>query len=137
MPDRKAMSDLPHLPVILLGARVPDAFMRRLASRYELIGPLAPPFPETVARLPQADADRVRALITMGTVRNTREAMATLPALGLVSCIGSGYEGVDLDAARERGIADHRSVRFRSGELRGLAEQFRKSRGSRADRQWL
>jgi len=92
-------------PALLLGARVPDAFTRRLAERYELLGPLPAPFPDSVAALPPADAARVRAVITMGTVVTSRDALARLPAVGLVSCIGSGYEGVDLAAARERGIA--------------------------------
>jgi lactate dehydrogenase-like 2-hydroxyacid dehydrogenase len=92
-------------PTVLLGARVPDAFVRRLAERFELLGPLPAPFPETVAALPAADAARVRAVITMGTVNTSRDALLRLPAVGLVSCIGSGYEGVDLAAARERGIA--------------------------------
>jgi lactate dehydrogenase-like 2-hydroxyacid dehydrogenase len=91
-------------PTILLGARLPDAFAQRLATRYAVLGPLAPPFPEAVAALSNADATRVRALLTMGTVRTTRAAIAHLPALELISCLGSGYEGVDLEAARERGI---------------------------------
>ena len=43
-------------------------------------------------------------MVTMGTVATTREALARLPSLGLVCCMGSGYEGVDLAAARDRGI---------------------------------
>ena len=92
-------------PAILLGARVPSAFVRRLAENYEVLGPLAAPFPDTVAALPRDEAERVRVLITMGTVNSSRAALAHLPALGLVCCVGSGYEGVDLAAARERGIA--------------------------------
>ena len=96
----------PHAaPLVLLGARVSESFRDRLAARYEVLGPLAPPFPETVAAMPRPDAERVGALITMGSVRTTRAAIATLPALGLISCMGSGYEGVDLEAARERAIA--------------------------------
>ncbi len=99
------MHKAPAAPLVLLGARVSDAFRDRLVARYEVLGPLAPPFPETVAALPRPDAERVGALITMGSVRTTRAAIATLPALGLISCMGSGYEGVDLAAARERAIA--------------------------------
>jgi glyoxylate reductase len=91
-------------PAVLLGARVPDEFLARLASRYAVLGPLPPPFSESVAVLSVADAQRVRVLITMGSVSTTGAALAHLPALGLVSCIGSGYEGVDLAAARERSI---------------------------------
>jgi hydroxypyruvate reductase len=92
-------------PCILLGARVPDAFVQRLAQAYEILGPLPAPFPDSVAALARDDALRVRALITMGTVDTSRAAQAMLPSLGLVACVGSGYEGVDLAAARERGIA--------------------------------
>jgi hydroxypyruvate reductase len=108
-------------PVILLGARVPEAFLQRLATRYEVLGPLAPPFPETVAKLPRTDAERVRALITMGTVATSRDAIATLPALGLISCLGSGYEGVDLAAARERAIAVTHSPAANASAVADLA----------------
>jgi lactate dehydrogenase-like 2-hydroxyacid dehydrogenase len=92
-------------PVVLLAARLPSAFVGRLAERFEVIGPLPPPFPRAVAGLAAAAARRVRAVITMGTVDTSAAAMAALPALGIVACLGSGYEGVDLAAARERGIA--------------------------------
>jgi len=91
-------------PVILLATRLPQAFIERLAERYEILGPLPAPFPVSVASLPRADAERVSAVLTMGTVDTSREVLAHLPAVGLVSCLGSGYEGVDLAAARERGI---------------------------------
>ncbi len=99
------MSDASGKPLVLLGARVPDGFAQRLSERYDVVGPLPAPFPQSVAALPPADAARVRAVITMGTVDTSRAALSCLPALGLVSCIGSGYEGVDLAAAAERGIA--------------------------------
>jgi lactate dehydrogenase-like 2-hydroxyacid dehydrogenase len=92
-------------PAILLGARMPEGFLEGLATRYTVLGPLAPPFAETVAALPVSDAQRVRALILTGSTSASRASLACLPALGLVCCIGSGYEGVDLAAARERGIA--------------------------------
>jgi len=46
----------------------------------------------------------VRVLVTMGAVDTSRAALTTLPNLRLVCCVGSGFEGVDLAAARERGI---------------------------------
>ena len=91
-------------PALLLGARVPKRFVERLSARFDVLGPLPPPFPASVAALPAADAQRVRVLVTMGTVATTRDAIACLPSLGLVCCLGSGYEGVDLAAARERGV---------------------------------
>jgi hydroxypyruvate reductase len=88
-------------PVVLLATRVPAPFAAALAERYDVVGPLAPPF----AGLDGDSAAHVRALVTMGTVGGSAHAMARLPLLGLVCCIGSGYENVDLAAARARGIA--------------------------------
>jgi hydroxypyruvate reductase len=115
------MNPVQSNPTVLLGARVPDVFLQRLAARYDVLGPLPPPFPDSVARLPGPDAERVRALITMGTVSTSRDAIAHLPALGLVSCIGSGYEGVDLHAARERGIAVTHSPAANASAVADLA----------------
>ncbi len=91
-------------PAILLGMRVPDAFVQALSRRGRVLGPPTAAFPEFVATLPAADRVAVRALVTMGTVGATDATMALLPALGIVSCLGSGYEGVDLAAARARRI---------------------------------
>jgi len=89
---------------VLLAARMPAEFEQRLTQRFELLGPLLPPFAQTVSTLAAEDAQRVRVLITMGSARVTREALARLPSLGLVCCIGSGFEGIDLAAARDRRI---------------------------------
>lgn len=57
-------------------------------------------------RLEQDDAlrQRVRGIITRGNYAVPRELMARLPALGVVSSCGVGYDLVALDAAAERGI---------------------------------
>ncbi len=47
---------------------------------------------------------RSKVLVTTGAAGATREEMATLPALSLICCVGTGYENVDIDAAHERGI---------------------------------
>jgi len=77
----------------------------RLAERYDVIGPLAVPFESSVRTLDTALAARVQALVTMGTVGASAPVMDSLPALALIACVGSGYERVDLAAARARGIA--------------------------------
>ena len=105
----------------MLGARVPSEFVDQLAIRYAVIGPLPPPFSETVAALPAADAQRVRALITLGSVSTTGASLAYLPALGLISCVGSGYEGVDLAATRARGIVVTHSPGTNSAAVADLA----------------
>ena len=91
-------------PTILLGTKLPAALVEQLVKRYDVLGPLAPPFAQSVAALPIADAARVQALVTMGTIVTSRAAIDALPALRLISCFGSGYEGVDFAAVRERGI---------------------------------
>src|SRR5678815_5180365 len=51
-----------------------------------------------------AVAPRIRAISGSGESKVTRELMAQLPALELISIFGVGYDGVDVAAARERGI---------------------------------
>lgn len=48
--------------------------------------------------------DTVRAVLTNGRVGLSGDEMALLPKLEIVCAIGSGYEAVDLDTARSRGI---------------------------------
>jgi len=50
-------------------------------------------------------ASRIRAVVTTGALGLSSEAMAALPALEIVAVNGVGLDGVDLDAARARGIA--------------------------------
>jgi lactate dehydrogenase-like 2-hydroxyacid dehydrogenase len=47
----------------------------------------------------------IEAVLTNGTKGLTTEEMALLPNLKLISCIGAGYESVDIEAAKRRGIA--------------------------------
>jgi lactate dehydrogenase-like 2-hydroxyacid dehydrogenase len=60
---------------------------------------------DLAAGTPDDDARKnARILVTSGFIGVTREEIAALPALGLICTIGTGYEKVDQDAARERGI---------------------------------
>jgi D-3-phosphoglycerate dehydrogenase len=47
----------------------------------------------------------IQAVITNGSTGLTAEQMARLPALRLVHAFGAGYENVDVETARARGIA--------------------------------
>ena len=95
---------VPGRPTALLAFKVTPGLREGLEQRFTLLGPMGKPFPDAVASLTPAEAASVRAVVTMGTIGLTREAMAALPSLGIVVCLGSGYEGVDIDAARERNI---------------------------------
>ncbi|GGJ01879.1 2-hydroxyacid dehydrogenase [Neoroseomonas lacus] len=67
---------------------------------YEVHGPLTPVTPEAVPE----SARGARALITLGGHRTDGAMMDALPELGLIACYGTGFEGVDLEAAAARGI---------------------------------
>ena len=81
-----------------------EAVEAKLAERYELVGPLKPPLEGSLAALPKEALDRIRAVLSIGMVPITERHIARLPSLGLIACLGSGYEGVDVGAARKRGI---------------------------------
>lgn len=49
--------------------------------------------------------DDIRAVMTIGTIGFTAEEMDELPNLGLICAQGVGFEGIDVSAARERGIS--------------------------------
>lgn len=106
---------------ILLAVRVPSALQERLAARFPVLGPLPPPFAQSVETLPAADAARARVMITMGTVPAPGSALAHLPALRHIACLGSGFEGVDLAAARERRIVVTHSPNANSSSVADIA----------------
>lgn len=51
-----------------------------------------------------AAAPRIRAVVANGEAKVPRELMARLPALEMISVFGVVYDGVDVPAARERGV---------------------------------
>ncbi|MEQ1618100.1 MAG: NAD(P)-dependent oxidoreductase, partial [Terricaulis sp.] len=48
---------------------------------------------------------RIRAAITIGHVGISNDMIAALPNLAAIICFGVGIDGLDLETARERGIA--------------------------------
>jgi hypothetical protein len=49
--------------------------------------------------------DHVRAIVAAGDFAIPRAVLESLPKLGLVACLGTGYERMDLDYLHGRGIA--------------------------------
>ncbi|HWG06703.1 MAG TPA: 2-hydroxyacid dehydrogenase, partial [Beijerinckiaceae bacterium] len=86
---------------ILLTARLPKDQQVTLGHMYRVLGPYDGPVPDAI---PPADRAAIRACFTSGTIGASASLIEALPNLGLIACWGSGYEGVDLDAARTRGI---------------------------------
>lgn len=60
--------------------------------------------PDGLTRLPPATAGQIDVLITSGSAGATRDEIAALPKLRLICTVGTGYEAIDLQACRERGI---------------------------------
>ncbi|KRE17684.1 hypothetical protein ASE63_00275 [Bosea sp. Root381] len=55
-------------------------------------------------RLPADVAAKAEVLVTSGSAGASRAEIAALPALKLICTVGTGYESIDLQAARERGV---------------------------------
>ncbi|AUX91678.1 2-hydroxyacid dehydrogenase [Mixta gaviniae] len=85
---------------VLKQASLPDALTAALSERYDLY---------ELAQLSLAGlaaiADEVTVVITNGEAVVTRDFIASLPALKLIAVFGVGYDGVDVMAARDRGVA--------------------------------
>jgi lactate dehydrogenase-like 2-hydroxyacid dehydrogenase len=88
-------------PLILTGFNFTKTTLAALGERYEIAGHMDKPTP---AHLPAGAADKVQAIVSTGSVGISETMMAALPRLSLFCCYGTGYERVDLAAARKRGI---------------------------------
>ena len=72
---------------------------QELKAAYRVVGPFSAGDPP-----PPRLASEIAVLITLGHIRVDEALISSLPRLGLIAAYGAGYEGVDLDAARLRGI---------------------------------
>ena len=88
-------------PVILTGFNFTRTMLATLAERYEIAGHMDKPTP---AHIQHGTADKVQALVSTGSVGLSEALIAALPRLSLFCCYGTGYERVDLAAARRRSI---------------------------------
>jgi lactate dehydrogenase-like 2-hydroxyacid dehydrogenase len=86
---------------VLIYSRFPKAMMLRIGQRYDLMDAAGKPPNETFT--PDQLAG-VRAMITAGGTPLGGGMMDLLPALQAIVCYGTGYDGVDLEAAASRNI---------------------------------
>ncbi|WP_338052521.1 2-hydroxyacid dehydrogenase [Rhodoferax lacus] len=86
-------------PAVLLMARLPEALGARLRARFDC---------HVAAELEgaalQALAPTLRGMVATGESVVSRELLARLPALEIISVLGVGYDGIDMQTARARGI---------------------------------
>lgn len=86
-------------PAVLLVSRLPESLGGRLRQRFD-----CHEHAQLDAAGLQALAPLLRGMVATGESVVTRELIAQLPALEIISVLGVGYDGIDMEAARERGI---------------------------------
>ena len=79
------------LPVVFFDPPLPDAYRDLVEGRLEVVGP-------------DSGLERAIAVIAGARVRWDAAMLAGGPSVRVVSRTGIGYDNIDLDAARERGV---------------------------------
>ena len=87
---------------VLIYSRFPKALMQRIGERFELMDAAGKP-PHEVFTSDQLSG--IRAMVTAGSTPLRGDMMDRLPKLGAIVCYGTGYDGIDLNAAAQRNIA--------------------------------
>ena len=103
---------------VLIYSRFPKALMVRIGARFELLDAAGKPPAEV---FPAEQLSGIRAMITAGGTQLPGRVMDTLPSLRAIICYGTGYDGVDLAAARERDIAVGHSPGANAASVADLA----------------
>src|SRR5260221_14468520 len=106
------------LPKVLVYSRFPKAMMLRIGQRFELMDAAGKPPHEMFASEQLAG---VRAMITAGGTPLRADMMDKMPKLAAIVCYGTGYDGVDLAAATQRGIAVGHSPAANAAAVADLA----------------
>jgi hydroxypyruvate reductase len=103
---------------VLIFSRFPKAMMVRFGERFELMNTAGKP-PGEVFTAEQLSG--VRAMLTAGGTPLGAAVMDALPSLRAIVCYGTGYDGVDLAAAAQRGVAVGHSPAANASAVADLA----------------
>ncbi|HEU5017597.1 MAG TPA: 2-hydroxyacid dehydrogenase [Pseudolabrys sp.] len=87
-------------PRVLAIIPLPEVTVAALGERCDLVYR-----PSGWQAVQSEDLAETRAVVTNGTTGLSSDRMAMMPALGLVSAFGAGYENIDVGAARAREVA--------------------------------
>jgi hydroxypyruvate reductase len=103
---------------VLIYSRFPKAMMLRIGERFELMDAAGKPPTETFTA---EQLSGIRAMITAGGTPLPGAMMDMMPKLAAIVCYGTGYDGVDLSAAAQRGIAVGHSPAANAAAVADLA----------------
>src|ERR1700722_1431623 len=103
---------------VLIYSRFPKALMLRIGERFELMDAGGKP-PREVFTADQLEG--IRAMITAGGTPLPGAMMDMMPKLAAIVCYGTGYDGVDLAAAAQRGITVGHSPAANASAVADLA----------------
>ncbi|MEO8922806.1 MAG: 2-hydroxyacid dehydrogenase [Caldimonas sp.] len=104
-------------PDVLVAARLWPPMMESLHGAFQVHDRVHQTDPAAFAAI----APRIRAIAASGESKVPRELIAQLPALEIISVFGVGYDGIDVAAARERGIAVTNTPNVLNDEVADLA----------------
>ncbi|MGZ3440335.1 MAG: 2-hydroxyacid dehydrogenase [Polyangia bacterium] len=104
-------------PEVLVVAKLWPPMMESLRAEFRVHDRVHQTDPAAFA----AVAQRIRAISASGESKVSRELIAQLPALEIISVFGVGYDGIDVAAARERGIAVTNTPDVLNDEVADLA----------------
>jgi hydroxypyruvate reductase len=116
-PTMPAASPVTEPVDILTAAKLWPPMMEALHGAFRVHDRLHQSDPAALA----AVAPRIRAIAASGESKVPRELIASLPALEIISVFGVGYDGIDVAAARERGIAVTNTPDVLNDEVADLA----------------
>jgi hydroxypyruvate reductase len=103
---------------VLIYSRFPKAMMLRIGERFELMDAGGKPPAEV---FPAEQLSDIRAMITAGGTPLGGAMMDMMPKLAAIVCYGTGFDGVDLAAAKQRGIAVGHSPGANAASVADLA----------------
>lgn len=86
-------------PTLLLLSPLPDSLTDRLREHFDCY-----PYSQLDEKRFMALAPTVRGIVATAVSTVTREQIARLPALEIISVLGVGYDGIDLEAARDHNV---------------------------------
>lgn len=107
---------MPSLEILAV-AKLPPSLMEPLRARFVVHDRLHETDPAAFA----AVAPRIRAIAASGESRVREELIAQLPALEIISVMGVGYDGIEVAAAKARGVVVTHTPDVLNDEVADLA----------------